>query len=155
MDEDALKAAVDLVGRTGAREFQVGYLHDDVPVEEAAWYAHAQYAGARITEEGHRGPVEAAEALARRLLTGAKCRCRRLVALAAAGAVGFDGAQMADGSTWTLAEQRAAGQCRWTRIGARWRRGCEDDPEQPTPFPRPAPNRAQRRAERRRGGGPR
>lgn len=126
-DEDALVAAVDLVGRTGARNFEVGYLHDDVPMADAGWYAHAQYQGARITEEDHRGPVEAAEALARRLLSGAKCaRCGRLVALTDHGAY-FPGevAHLADGTTWTREEAEAAGQCRWTRQGRRWAMGCE------------------------------
>lgn len=82
MDDDALIATVDLIGRTGAKGFEIGYLHEGVPVEEAGWYAHAQYRGARITEENHRGPVEAAEALARQLLTGAMCNhCKKLVAL--------------------------------------------------------------------------
>ncbi len=31
LDEDALIAATDLVGRTGAKEFQIGYLNDDPP----------------------------------------------------------------------------------------------------------------------------
>lgn len=60
-DEDALIAGVDLVGRTGATDFEVGYLHDDVPVAEAGWYAKAQYRGARLTAEDHPGPVEAVE----------------------------------------------------------------------------------------------
>ena len=45
IESDAVIACADLVGRTGAKEFQVGYLHDDVPVEQAGWYAHAQYQG--------------------------------------------------------------------------------------------------------------
>jgi hypothetical protein len=71
MDEDALLAAVELVGRTGAKGFQIGFVHDDVPVAEAGWYAYAQYKGARVTAEDKAGPIEAAEALARQLLTGA------------------------------------------------------------------------------------
>lgn len=155
LDDDAIVAAVDLVGRAGAEGFEIGFLHDDVPVEDAGWYAHAQYRGTRIIEEDHRGPTEAAEALARRLLTGAKCRCGRLVALSDGGAVAFPGARMADGSTWSGAEIEAAGQCRWTRQGRRWVRGCEDDPTQPPPHPPlPGPNRAARRAvARRRGAG--
>ena len=126
-DDDALAAAVDLVGRTGARSFEVGYLHDDVPAERASWWAHAQMRGTRITAEDHRGPVEAAEALARKLLTGGKCTaCGGLIALSDAGAVAYPGT-MADGSTWTEEEIRAARQCRWRRVGPRWERGCGDD----------------------------
>lgn len=128
LDDAALKAGVDLVRRTGARGFEVGYLHDDVPSEQAGWYAHAQYQGARILVENQPGPIEAVEALARRLLTGARCvRCGGLVALSDHGAVAYaPGAPMADGSTWD--GRRAAlrfGQCRWRRVGARWEMGCQ------------------------------
>ena len=122
LDEDALIAAADLIGRTGARGFEIGYLHDDVPVAEQGWYAFAQFQGARVTVEGA-GPVEAAEGLARKLLTGGRCRCGKLVALSDDGAVAFGG-RMTDGSTWTLDEAAAAGQCRWTRMGNRWVSAC-------------------------------
>ncbi|MCK2214266.1 hypothetical protein MF672_010755 [Actinomadura sp. ATCC 31491] len=145
MDDDALKAAVDLVGRTGATGFEIGYLRDGVPVEEAGWYAHAQYRGARITSEEHRGPIEAVEALARKLLTGAKCtHCKKLVALSDDGAIAYNGL-LADGTRWTVEQARAAGQCRWRRIGPRWVRGCE----RPAP---PRPTGKPRRAKRRRRG---
>lgn len=125
LDEDALHAAVELVGRTGATGFEIGYLHDDVPVEKAGWYAHAQYKGARITAEDHPGPVEAAEALARRLLTGAKCTgCGGLIALSDAGAFAYSSATLADGTVWDAKTAAAAGQCRWIRAGAHWQKGC-------------------------------
>lgn len=123
VDQDAVVAAADLVGRTGATGFEIGYLHDDVPNEEAGWYASAQYRGARIIEESS-GPTEAAEALARRLLTGARCKCGKLVALSDSGAVAYDDVTMADGTKWTVDKARAAGQCRWRRMGARWQQGC-------------------------------
>lgn len=125
LDEDALIAAVDLIGRTGATGFEVGYLHEDVPAEEAAWYAHAQYKGARIIAENHRDPVEAAEGLARRLLTGGKCtRCGGLIALSGDGAFAYTSATLTDGTQWTAETAAAAGQCRWTRMGRRWQAGC-------------------------------
>ncbi len=43
LDQDAVTACADLVGRTGATNFTIGYLHDDVPPDQAAWYAHAQF----------------------------------------------------------------------------------------------------------------
>jgi hypothetical protein len=104
-DHDAVVALADLVGRTGAREFEIGWVHDDVPSEEAGWYATAKFKGARITEEGA-GPTEAADALSRRLLTGARCKCRKLVALSDYGAVAYSDVKMADGSTWSEAEAR-------------------------------------------------
>lgn len=106
LDDDAVEACVDLIRRTGATGFEIGYLHEDVPVEEAGWYAHARYRGARITVDDQPGPVEAADALSRRLLTGAHCQhCGRLVTLSAPIA-------------------RPA-QCRWRRMGNKWTRGCE------------------------------
>lgn len=126
IDEEVLLAAVELVGITGAKEFQIGWLHDDVPDEDAGWYAHAQFKGARITEEAV-GPVEAAEGLARRLLTGARCKCGKLVALSDLGAIAFDNSTMADGTKWTVEEARRAGQCRWRREGPHWKRGCAGD----------------------------
>lgn len=102
-DQDAFKAGVELVGRAGAKNFEVGYLHDEVPLEEADWYAHAQFEGTRIIEEHYRGPVEAVEALARRLLTGGLCRrCGKPISLA----------DTTEG-------------CRWTRQGSRWEPGCD------------------------------
>jgi hypothetical protein len=123
-DDARLIAAVHLVGRTGAKEFEIGYLHEDVPPSEAAWYAHARYKGARITEENHASPVEAAEALARRLLTGARCKCGKLVALRDDGAFAFTRSRLSDGSEWSAGDAARAGQCRWRRDGRVWVSGC-------------------------------
>lgn len=120
-DRTHLTACADLVGRTGARQFQIGHLDDDPA--SSTWYAHAMYRGARIGVEAQSGPGAAARALAGKLLTGAKCRCGRLVALSDAGAVAYGGG-MADGSTFTVAEARAAGQCRWRLVGERWEPSC-------------------------------
>jgi hypothetical protein len=152
LDEDALMAAADLVGRTGAREFQIGFTNDDdgITVAEMGWYCHAQYQGTRIIEEGA-GPVEAAEALARRLLSGAKCkRCGKLVALSDDGAVAWDSVALADGTTWTVEEARAAGQCRWTRMGRTWVSACGagQPPAATTSAKSTSPQRSQRRGKR-------
>lgn len=123
--EDAVLAAVDLVGRTGATGIEIGYLHDDVPTEQAAWYASVRYRGTRITYENQRSPVDAAEGLARRILAGAKCvHCGRLVTLDQAGAYAHD-AVLLDGTSWSATQQVAAGVCYWHRDGRVWRRGCE------------------------------
>lgn len=105
INDDVVIACADLVGRAGASEFKIGYLHDDVPPEEAGWYAHAQYRGARITVDDHRSPTGAALALAERLLRGATCRCRRPVTLS-------DGTE----------------GCRWRLVGQRWQPGCNVAP---------------------------
>lgn len=128
-DEDILLATVELVGRTGAKNFEIGWLND--PGEPAyekhgpQWWVKAQYKGARIQVEDFADPNSACDALAVRLLTGAKCKCRKLVALASSGAIAYDDVRMADGSVWTFAEAERAGQCRWRRRGKHWRRGCE------------------------------
>jgi hypothetical protein len=105
MNEDAVMACIGLVDRCGATDFEVGYLHDDVPVEQAGWWASAQFKGARIIAENHQSPVLACQALAERLLRGATCRCRRPVTLSG----GRDG-------------------CRWRLVGARWEPGCDVPP---------------------------
>lgn len=105
-NDDVVIACFDLVGRAGATEMQIGYLHDDVPMEEAGWYAHAQYRGARIAVEDHRSPSGAALALAERMLRGAVCRCRRAV---------------------TLSDRNVSG-CRWRLVGQRWESSCDADP---------------------------
>lgn len=101
-DQDALEASLDLARRSGASTVEFGYLYDDVPIEKADWWAHAQFQGARLTAEHENGPVEAVEALARRLLKGARCRrCGNQIML------------NDDGEG-----------CRWTRQGKKWEPGC-------------------------------
>lgn len=125
LDQDAIHASADLVGRTGATNLEVGHLHENVPVEKADWYAQAQYRGSRISVEHHAGPTEALEALVRRILTGAQCyHCKKLVALSDHGATAYDG-HLTDGTRWTAEQAAKTGQCRWHRNGARWVRGCE------------------------------
>jgi hypothetical protein len=105
VNDDILAACADLADRCGASGFEIGYVHDDVPVEEAGWYAFVTFRGARISADDHRSPTAAALALAERLLSGAMCRCRRPV---------------------TLSDQRDG--CRWRLIGARWEPGCDVAP---------------------------
>lgn len=102
LNEDIVVAGYDLGMRAGARQVQIGWLHDGVPFEDAGWYAHATYRGARITVDGRRSPSEAAQALAERLLRGATCKCGLKVTLS----------------------DLAAG-CRWRLVGKRWESGCD------------------------------
>jgi hypothetical protein len=124
----AVIACVDLVGRSGARNFEIGYLHDNVPVDQAAWYAHAQYRGGRITAQDHTGPEQAATALAMRLLTGAKCRCGKLATLIPGEAFAFTAAHTSDGAEWNADQAAAAGQCHWRLIDATWQPSCPTPP---------------------------
>jgi hypothetical protein len=120
-DRDQVVACADLVGRAGARQFEIGFLDDEPPHR---WYAHAMYRGTRIQVENYDEPAAAARALAEKLLTGAKCRCGSLVALRADGAVAFTKVHMADGTAWTAEQAAAAGQCRWLLTGDRWEPSC-------------------------------
>ncbi len=122
VDEDAILACAELIGRTRATEFEIGFQEDD----ETLWYAKAIYEGKDVEVRDRKGPTEAADALARRLLTGAKCKCGKLVTLSDYGATAYGEVTLADGTTWTAEEAAAAGQCRWTRVGAHWKRGCEE-----------------------------
>jgi hypothetical protein len=126
-DEDAVKACADLVGRTGAKSFECGYLHEDVPASEAGWYATAVYKGAKLTAEDKASPAEACDALAERLLTGGQCQhCKGLVSLADEGAFAYRKGVLATGQRWDAGDAAKAGLCRWTRTGGRWERGCKE-----------------------------
>lgn len=130
LDEDVLLATVELVGRTGAKNFEIGWLNDPgEPSYEAhgpQWWCKAQYRGERLFVEGFDRPDDACQALAERLLHGAKCNhCGALVALSDDGAFAFQTAHLVDGTTWTAEQASAAGQCRWRREGPHWKRGCE------------------------------
>lgn len=104
-DTDALLAGVELVGRTGATGLEVGYLHEDVPSDQAGWYAQATFQGAKVFAENHTGPVPAIEELANKLLEGGHCQhCQRTVSLT--------------GHKFLY--------CRWERRGRNWIRGCEN-----------------------------
>lgn len=118
---DQVTACANLVGRAGARAFEIGFLDDEPPHR---WYAHAMYRGARLQVENHDGPAAAAMALAEKLLTGAQCRCGRLVALTAGGAVAFEKTRLADSTEWTAKQAAKAGQCRWRLADARWEPSC-------------------------------
>lgn len=141
-DLDVIMACVDVVGRSGARDFEMGYLHERVPMNQAGWWARAQYRGYRMSVEGA-GPVDVAQKLTERVLRGAKCICGKLVALELESAFAYHEVLLRDGSTWTARDAAAAGQCLWQRNGAKYARGCQDRPQraprrEPTvPGPRP------------------
>lgn len=129
-DPDVITAATDLTGRCGAKSLEFGHLHDNVPIEQAGWWAKASFGGAVIMVEDKPGPEEALTALAERLLTGAQCqRCGGLVALSDEGAMAYPDTPRPDGTRWSREEIEAAGQCRWRREGARWQYGCVHPPE--------------------------
>lgn len=138
INDDVVVACVGLVGRAGASGFELGYVHDDVPIEDAGWHASAQYQGVRIVVQDHRSPSGAALALAERLLRGATCRCLKLVTLSD----GHEG-------------------CRWRLVGQSWEPSCDDKPitipggkrGDYAAIQQAVGNRAQRRAAQRGKGG--
>ncbi|AEM88954.1 hypothetical protein [Streptomyces violaceusniger] len=123
--DNVIQATADLCERAGARGFEIGFLHDDVPAEDAAWFAAAQFRGARKIAENHRGPADAAFALAADILTGGKCRCGKLVSLTEGGAIAYGKSHLAHGlGEWTAQQAQAAGQCRWRLVKNRWQSSC-------------------------------
>ena len=116
---DALTAAVDVIGRTGAMDIEIGY--DDDHAEPNWWYATCRirtpasptgWAPSTVTKQS--SPVVAVEKLARRLINGGTCtHCGRVMSLAHDAGVAVNaGAVMAT--------------CFWERAGKRWERGCRD-----------------------------
>ena len=106
-DGELLTAHVDVLGRMGCSGFEVGYVNDDVPVELAGWYAHVNYQGMRQIEADHAGPLQACEALARRLLDGGGCKCAARVTL-------------------DQADADVPGRCWWRVVdGKRWESSCD------------------------------
>lgn len=113
-DEDALFAAFDLAHRAGAKSIELGYHEDDPKPDALNWYADCALKGTRIIAEGV-GPVEAAEALGRKLLRGGTCRrC---------------------GEPIMLGGPKVARGCRWTRRGKRWEPGCGKPIDSSIPAP--------------------
>lgn len=110
---DIVTACADLVGRSGAAEFEIGWTCPHTPGEpdghtcpDVTWYASAIFKGARITVDEHASPTTAALALAERLLRGATCKC---------------------GSPVTMSDFGRPG-CRWQLVGQRWEPGCDTVP---------------------------
>ncbi len=104
IDQDAVIACADLVGRSGGRAFELGYLDEDVPMPKARWWAKVQYKGARLMVEDKTSPWEACDALAFKILDGGMCNgCKKDVALM----------------------DTDADVCRWRRNGDKWEMGCK------------------------------
>ena len=104
MNTDAIIACAELAGRSGATSSEFGHTGSNrSKVDDPIWYAQARFRERTIRADGLRSPTLAATALAERLLSGATCRCGRLVALA-------------DGHP---------DRCRWRLDGASWKSGCD------------------------------
>lgn len=107
MNEQRLLAAVELVGRSGARQLEIGWTDDEGP-RPGECYASAFYRGARVTVEHQEDPASAVEALAFRLMDGGQCvHCGQAITVP-----GF-----------TYADGRPS--CEFRREGEHWVRGCD------------------------------
>jgi hypothetical protein len=103
-DLDAVIAAVDVVGRSGGKHFEIGYLDDEEPHR---WYATATYQGAKAIGEHPTSPDKAADLFAYKVLHGGQCtHCRRTI------------------NVHPSRRHRPPGQCVWRRRGDSWIRGC-------------------------------
>lgn len=73
--EERLLAAVDLIGRTGAHSFEVGYDDDHTPT---TWWATARYRGRVLFVDEEPDPLHAVDELLRRIVNGGRCtHCNR------------------------------------------------------------------------------
>lgn len=122
---DAVMAAANLAERAGASYFQLG--HTDADAGPVTWWASVKYGQTELMAAGHPDPESAATALAKRILTGAKCKCGGLVALSVDGAwAPGDSTTMLDGSDPRVL--RNAPHCLWILDGQRWQSGCDAPP---------------------------
>lgn len=105
VEKEALLAGINLVGRTGAKDIEFGYLDDDVADwRDARWWAKAQYQGRRVDVENQRGPAQAVELLAKTLCEGGTCvHC---------------------GRETTIGRTVSQRKCAYVRIGDTYKRGC-------------------------------
>lgn len=69
-DDPRLLAAVDMIGRTGAKEFQIRYSDEEEPV---VWFAVATYDDGKGETDASLNPVMAVLRLAERLVDGGQC----------------------------------------------------------------------------------
>lgn len=116
-DRMVIVAAADLLDRSNGTHLVVG-------ADAGRWFAHVQYVGARLIVEHHPSAAAAIDALARHALTGARCRCGKLVGPDAGPTVAF-GEPLIDGQSFTTDTAAQVGMCRWRRFATEWIGACE------------------------------
>jgi hypothetical protein len=116
LDLDAVFAAVEVCRRSGATDFEVGYLDDTVDARDARWWARANYGGDRLLVEEQPGADIAATGLARRVLDGGRCGCG--LTIVTRDTV-IDRARNDN-------LRPATDRCLWERHGRHWIPGCVD-----------------------------
>lgn len=138
-DNEVIAASVNLFTRCGAQEFDYGHMLENVPSEDADWYAYVGFRGSRITVEHQRGPVQALDALAARVLDGGMCTtCTRICTTRPDGVMVRDTVHVHTGAKVSQEEAAANvernGACHWVRDGDHWYSGCD-----PHVRPKPRP----------------
>lgn len=122
---DMMEACTILVSFIGARALEVDFLHHDVPIHEAAWWATATFQGTKVTTENHESPGLACDALAGLLLNGARCFCGRAATTDPEGQVLIVEGKLSDGApTFTEEEVKKVGVCKWQRFTSVWVPAC-------------------------------
>jgi len=77
-DDPKFLAAVDMIGRTGAQTFRIGYSDEDDGPPVVVWYAVAQWVGDRAEAAGALDPLTAVLRLAEQVIDGGECtHCHR------------------------------------------------------------------------------
>lgn len=120
---DYVHATTKLIEKSGASGFNIGYTDPENP-HNSKWYVEAYYDGARIMVDNLESPWAAMLVITNRILTGAKCKCGRLVATNDEGAYALSNPVMADGESFTVDQAKAAGMCRWRLVRDSWVPGC-------------------------------
>lgn len=109
-DYPVVLAAADLAHRVGGEDFRVGYRHEDIPMERAAWFASCKLAGDTLAVEDMPSPEAAAYAFAVKLLRAGQCRCGRPVTLSQLNSTSKNG--------------RSSNTCWWRLKGTKWVSAC-------------------------------
>jgi hypothetical protein len=69
-----LVAAVELIGHTGARGFEIAFDDECGAPEKVMWHATATYQGAKVWSRHYPYPAQAAEELLVKLMNGGLCK---------------------------------------------------------------------------------
>jgi hypothetical protein len=114
-------ACADLAARGGAIDFKIGYFDnldpDGAPLAAGLpaklWFAEVEWSGTQLSTENHPTAAAAADAMALKLLDGARCRCGKVIVVESESPTATPKQRM-----W----------CYWRRHNARWRPGCTAPP---------------------------
>lgn len=125
LDQNAIVAIGRLIGQTGADDFTYGHIDQDP--SKPTWYVRANYPnGSHIIVDGCDDPMQAAERMAVKLLSGSICRrCGKVVSVGDYLVPYGQGVTAQGQPVVTSPEQvEREGLCTWERQGDKWTSGC-------------------------------